>query len=63
MYKKENLMYKHLTPIGYSSNARPNYGVLNNYGSSDDLYKSLISESKCRCLGTCRTDVGCTCKE
>jgi hypothetical protein len=66
MYQKENSNYKRLEPIGYSSNGRANganYGVLNNYGSNGDAYKSLISESKCRCRGTCRTGIGCTCKE
>lgn len=62
MYNKISTYIK-LEPVGYRSHLGPNYGVFNKYGSSNDLYKSLISESKCRCRGTCRTGIGCTCKE
>ncbi|MGV8087041.1 MAG: hypothetical protein ACP5N1_05415 [Candidatus Woesearchaeota archaeon] len=62
MYNKTN-NYKKLEPVGYSLHLAPNYGVSNGYGNSADSYKSLVSESKCRCRGTCRTGIGCTCKD
>ena len=63
MYNKNNNNYKQFTPVGYSAHMNSGYGVSTGYSNQNDSYKLMISESKCRCRGTCRTGIGCTCKE
>ena len=57
--KSNNHKYNNETadyaPITYLNNIQYSNSVQSHY-------KSLISESKCRCKGTCRTGIGCTCR-
>lgn len=60
-------MYTNTVGANYINNKPSEYSRTNSYSilgysSTSDNYKSLISESKCRCRGTCRTGIGCTCK-
>ena len=63
MYESNNPKYRSFKPVGYSASYPSGYSNAG-YGSDvNNNYKSLISESKCRCRGTCRTGIGCTCKK
>lgn len=65
MYTKANHVseYKNLTPVAYLNGSISGSIYSHIVGNtSESNYTSLISESKCRCRGTCRTGIGCTCK-
>ncbi len=63
MYTRNTSNYEKSAPVGFVAYLNSsNYGAVSGSSVASRDYNSLISESKCRCRGTCRTGIGCTCK-